>query len=312
MQPPLVNPLHGFVAATHTPFHPDGSLNLAVVERQAEHLLRQKIQLAFIGGSTGECHSLALEERLALARRWFEVVRGTELKIVVHVGANCLSDARALAADAERQGALAIAALAPSYFKPRTLGDLIDCCAAVAGAAPRVPFYFYDIPSLTGVSFVMPEFLAQAPDRIPTLAGIKFTNSDLMSFQLCLHAGGGRFDIPYGSDEWILAALALGAKGAVGSTYNFAAPLYHKLLTAFQRGDLETARAQQMRSVRLVQWLASFGYMAAAKATMQMLGVDVGPARLPHAPLAPEQRTRLREGLERLGFFEQDAIGLPG
>jgi N-acetylneuraminate lyase len=64
----------------------------------------------------------------------------------------------------------------------------------------------------------MPEFLAQARDRIPTLAGIKFTNSDLMAYQLCLHADGGRFDVPYGTDEWLLAALALGAQGAVGSS----------------------------------------------------------------------------------------------
>ena len=57
----------------------------------------------------------------------------------------------------------------------------------------------------------MPDFLAQAPDRIPTLAGIKYTNADLMSYQLCLRAGNGRFDVPYGTDEWLLAALALGA-----------------------------------------------------------------------------------------------------
>ena len=312
MQPPPVTPLRGFVAATHTPFHADGSLNLAVVERQADHLLQQRIHVAFIGGSTGECHSLTLEERRVLAHRWFEVVRGTELKVVVHVGANCLSDAKVLAADADQLGALAIAALAPSYFKPRALSDLIDCCAAIAGAAPDVPFYFYDIPSLTGVNFPMPDFLAQAKDRIPTLAGIKFTNSDLMSFQLCLHAEGGRFDIPYGSDEWILAAFALGGKGAVGSTYNFAAPLYHKLLDAFQRGDLDTARTQQMRSVRLVQLLASFGYMGAAKATMKLLGVDVGPPRLPNRALSAVQFTSLRDGLERLGFFQHDSIPLRG
>ena len=102
----------------------------------------------------------------------------------------------------------------------------------------------------------------------------------------------------------LLAALALGATGAVGSTYNFAAPLYTRLIAAFRAGDLETARAEQVRSVRMVQLLASRGYMGAAKATMQMLGVDVGPARLPNGSLTPDEARQLRHDLEQLGFFD--------
>jgi len=296
--------LTGLVAATHTPFRADGALDLAVVETQAAHLLRQGIGFAFIGGTTGESHSLTLDERLALARRWIEVARGTALRVIVHVGANSLGDARTLADQAGQLGAAAIAALAPSYFKPRDLETLIACCAAIASAAPATPFYYYDIPALTGVALPMPEFLERAPERLPTLAGIKFTNSDLMAYQLCLHAAGGRFDVPYGTDEWLLAALALGARGAVGSTYNFAAPIYRRLIEAFQRGDLEAARREQFRSVQLIRLLAGFGYMAAAKAVMEMLGVPVGPPRLPNPPLATGQAARLRAALEKLGFFE--------
>ena len=296
--------LHGLVAATHTPFHADGSLNLAMVEKQAAHLIAGRVRFAFIGGTTGECSSLTLEERRALAQRWFEVVRDAELKIIVHVGSNCLADARTLAAQAQSLGAVAIAALAPSYFKPRNLDILIDCCADIAAAAPETPFYYYDIPAMTGVSFSMPEFLAQASAKIPTLAGLKFTNPDLMSYQLCLRAGDGRWDLPFGFDEHFLGALAMGAKGAVGSGFNFAAPIYQRLLTAFSAGDLESARREQFRGVQLIQLLASHGYMGAAKAVMQMLGVDVGPARLPNNNLSPDQMKELRRKLEALGYFE--------
>lgn len=295
--------LHGLVAATHTPFQPDGQLNLAGVERQAEHLHRNGVTTAFIGGSTGESHSLTVEERRVLALRWSEVVRGSGQRLVVHVGSNCLADARALAAQAQDLRADALAALAPSYFKPKSLDALVACCADIASAAPGTPFYFYDIPVLTGVQFPMPEFLAAAADRIPTLAGIKFTNPDLMAFQNCLHARDGRFDIPWGVDEYLLAAVAVGAAGGVGSSYNFAAPVYHRLLAAVERGDLATARAEQFRSVQLIELLAGFGYLAAAKAVMGFLGVEVGPARLPNGNLTPEQTTRLRERLDRLGFF---------
>jgi len=296
--------LHGLVVAAHTPFTADGALNLPVVEKQAEHFVRNALEIAFIGGSTGESQSLSLDERRQLAQRWFEVVRGTPLKVVVHVGSNCLADARTLAGQAEELGATAVAALAPSYFKPRDLDVLIGCCAEIAGGAPATPFYFYDIPGLTGVSLSMPEFLARAPDRIPTLAGIKYTNSDLMSYQLCLRADGGRFDVPYGTDEWLLAALALGAQGAVGSSYNFGAPIYQRLIKAFRAGDLAAARQEQFRSVQLIGLLAGYGYMGAAKAVMGFLGVDVGPARLPNGSLGAEQVKELRARLEAMGFFD--------
>ncbi len=297
-------PLHGLIAATHTPLQPDGSLNLAVVEQQAAHLLRNAVTIAFITGTTGECQSLSVDERLTLAQRWLQVARGTALKVSVHVGSNCLADARALAAQAERLGAISISAFAPSYFKPRSLDMLIAWCAELAGAAPNTPFYFYDIPVFTQVALPMPEFLEQAPARVPTLAGLKFTNPDLMAYQLCLRAGGGRFDVAYGSDEQLLAALALGARGAVGSTYNFAAPIYHRLLKAFAAGDLAAARQEQFHSVQLIKLLAGHGFMGAAKATMTLLGVDVGPARLPNASLMPEAVRQLRGDLEALGFFD--------
>ena len=294
----------GLIAAAHTPFHADGSLNLAVVEKQAAHLLANGVKFAFIGGTTGECSSLTLDERRALTVRWMEVARGSELKVIAHVGANCIADARSLATQAQQLGAVAISALAPSYFKPSSVASLVDCMVEIAAAAPELPFYYYEIPLLTGLSHSPSAFLSQAAERIPNLAGIKFTSSNLMEYQLCRAACGGRFDIPFGFDEIMLSALALGATGAVGSSFNFAAPIYHRVIAAFERGDLKQARAEQFRSVQLVVSLASRGYMGAAKATMKMLGVDVGPARLPNGSLNAEQQTTLRADLEKLGFFD--------
>lgn len=297
--------LKGLVAAAHTPFKADGSLNLAVVEKQAAHFLQNKVTTAFIGGSTGESHSLNLDERRKLAARWMAVAKGTKLKVIVHVGSNCVTDARALAAHAQKIGAVAISALAPNYFKPRHVGALLDTCAEIAGGAPDLPYYFYDIPVLTGVSLSMPDFLAQGRAKIPNLAGIKWTNADLYSYQLCQHVPGS-FDLPWGNDEYLLAALALGAQGAVGSTYCFAAPIYHRILLAAAMGDLETARVDQYRSCLLVKALAGqpCGYMGAAKSLMGLLGVPVGPARLPNLSPTAEQTAQLRAELDKLGFWD--------
>lgn len=297
--------LDDLVAATHTPFDADGELDLAAVEAQAAHLLRTGVTIAFIGGTTGESHSLTVAERLALAERWMAVANGTPLRVVVHVGGNCLADARALAAQAGRLGAAAIAALSPSYFKPRSVEVLVDCCETIAAAAPEVPFYFYDIPVLTGVNLSMADFLEVAAERVPSLAGIKFTNPDLMMYQRCLRAQDGRFDLPWGVDEELLAALAVGAEGAVGSSYNFAASIYLRLIRAFRAGDVEAAREAQFESVRLIQLLSEFGYMAAAKAVMGMLGVPVGQPRLPNTRITSERVSELRARLVEIGFFDE-------
>lgn len=293
--------LHGLVAATHTPFDSQGELNLAVVGAQGAHLAKSNVKFAFIAGSTGESHSLSLQERLYLTERWADVSASHGLQFIVHVGSNCLRDARSLAAHAQKFGAAAVSALAPSYFKPKSLDELIECCAYIAGGAPETPFYFYDIAVLTGVNLSMPEFLAKAPSRIPNIAGIKFTNPDLMAYQNCLRTG---FDVPWGIDEHMLGALAMGARGAVGSSFNFCAPVYHRLIAAFESGDMQSARREQLRSVQMIELLASYGYIAAAKATMGFLGVEVGAPRLPNSSLAQGQSEELRGKLESIGFFE--------
>lgn len=298
----MSTPLTGLIAATHTPFHADGSLNLAAVERQAEHLLNNDVTCAFICGTTGENSSLTVDERLKLAARWFEVAGGTAMKIVVHVGTNCLADAQVLARQAEHFKAAAIAALAPSYFKPASTAILVDCCEQIASVAPSTDFYFYDIPSMTHVSLPMPEFLEKAGERLPTFRGLKFTNNDLMSFQECLAVSEGRYTLLWGIDEMLLAATVCGAPGAVGSTYNFAAAIYQNMLNAWNAGDLDAARAEQLKSIRLVRILAKRGYMASAKALMELQGVPVGPPRLPNIRLSTQQIQELHAELRDFGF----------
>ena len=294
-------PLTGLVPAVLTPFGPDGELNLAAVEHQAELALRDGLTAVFVGGTTGEFASLTVGERKALARRWAAVARGTPLRVVVHAGANCLADAREIAAEAEAVGAAAVATVAPSYFKPKTPESLADWCRAVAAAAPGTPFYFYDIPSLTGVAVPMPEFAEAFADSIPTFVGVKFSIPDLAAFQRLLRACGGRLDVLWGTDEYLLAALALGGEGAVGSTYNFAAPLFHRMIGAFRSGDLAAAREEQFRAVELIGLLMRYGYLAAAKEVMRLRGVDLGPVRPPNPNLTEKDAAVLRRELEAFG-----------
>lgn len=296
--------LSGLVAAAHSPFKSNGDLNPDVVEAQARHLSSQNISKVFITGSTGESSSLQLEEKKELFHAWKEAGTRYNLLITAHVGSTCLEDGVELGQLAEQLGFAATSALAPSYYRPATIQDLVNCCAEIAAASPRTPFYYYDIPVLTNVRFSMVEFIKLAGSQIPNFAGIKFTNPDLAQYMKTLQSAGNKYDIPWGVDEWLVGALAAGAKGAVGSTYNFAPALYHKLIEAFKQGDMDTAREYQMKSIKLISILASHGYMGSAKALMNWLGVPLGPARLPlNTPDSLNLKT-LRTELDNIGFFD--------
>ena len=104
-----------------TPFDATGELNLAAVEPHAALLVRDGVAGVFVGGTTGEFPSLTFEERLAITARWAAALKGSAVRVVVHVGANCLTDAKQLAVHAQSVGAAAIAAVAPNYFKPKSL-----------------------------------------------------------------------------------------------------------------------------------------------------------------------------------------------
>ncbi len=155
----------------------------------------------------------------------------------------------------------AIAAFSPSYFKPKDEATLVASCAEIAEAAPALPFYFYDIPSMTGVQLSMPLSLELATKSIPTIAGIKFTNSNLMAYQQCLHAQNHRFDIPWGNDETLLVALALGGSGGRWQHLQFRRTALPPVAGRLCEGDLAKARAEQYHSVELVELLAGYGFM---------------------------------------------------
>lgn len=292
------------IAPPTTPFHSDGSLNLAAFEPMAQLLLDTSVDGVFVAGSTGEGQSLSTDERMKSAERWIEVAAGTDLEVIVQVGHNSLPDAVALAAHAQRIGADSIAASSPCYFKPARVEELIDFLAPVAAAAPDIPFYFYEIPPLTQVALPMVEFLTKAKPHMPNLVGLKYSNIDLMQMQQCVRMNDGEFEVLFGSDQQLLAAVALGACGAVGSTYNFAAPLYRSMLAAFDQGDHATARELQAKSVEIVAIMARYSFLSACKILLTELGIENGPVRAPLRNLTSEQRDELLADLHEAGVFD--------
>ncbi len=294
----------GLVAATFTPLTAEGVLDVEKVPSLVDRLVGDGVSGIYINGTTGEGMALSVEERCRMTEAYVGAAGG-RLKTLVQVGHESLPDAMALAEHAAGLGVDGISAAPPCYFKPPSLDHLLDFLEPLASAASAQAFYYYHIPAMTGVAIDACEFLEEASKRLPTLAGIKYSDSDLSNLLACLQFDGGRYDILYGVDEALLGALATGCRGAVGSTYNFAARLYLKMWEAFDRGDLETARLWQGRSVQLVRTLVRVCHgRPGLKPMMALVGLDCGPHRLPQRDPRRGQIEEVRQLLEGMGFYQ--------
>ena len=296
-------PLQGLVAAPFTPFHSDLSLNLGVIDEFSAYLATAGVTGVFVCGTTGEFASLTLTEREKVAEAWSLAGKRQGLKVIVHVGDNSLANAQALAQHAAGLEIDGISMVPPSYFKPDDVGTVMECLRGVAEVAPKCPLYYYHIPGLTGVEISTSELIRLVSSRIPSFAGVKFSSIDLVELQRCRALDDGSLNLLFGCDEMLLAALSLGVDGAVGSTYNYAASLYTKVIAAFQSGRIEEARQYQRQSVALVSLLSQVSPLGAGKSLLKRVGFDFGPVRLPLRSLSSDQQSAFDRAIDELEIF---------
>lgn len=276
------SPIQGLIAAPLTGYNPDGSVNLDIIPDYAALLRENGVAGVFVNGTTGEGLLLTVEERCAQVEHWLQAATD-DFRVIVHVGHCCQAEARCMAKHAAEAGAAGIGEMGPVFFRPSTLDDLVTYVANTAAAAPELPYYYYHIPSMNQVEFPMVDLLAAVDGLIPNFAGIKYTHDDFTDYDRCRVYADGKFDILFGRDEYLISGLkGSGVSGAVGSTYNIAAPLYLKLMDAYAAGDVPEAERLQAISAALCIILSETGgFGAAMKQVMKRIGLDFGPMRSP-------------------------------
>lgn len=303
-----IQKLEGLIAAPFTPFKTDGEINPERIPAYAKKLKADNVKGVFICGTTGEGMLMTNDERKIVAEKWM-AEQTKEFKVIVHVGTTSAKQSKELAEHAQNLGAYAIGSMGPAFLKPSRTDELIDFCVEVASGAPELPFYYYHIPSVSGIDVSMVDFLQKAPARIPNLTGIKFTHNNFMEMQQCLQLDEGKWDVLHGFDEVLLAGLGFGVKAAVGSTYNFLAPLYNRIIEAFNSGNLSLARKLQAESVQIVKILLRYnGAIVAGKSIMKSVGLDCGPCRTPLRNLTEIEYSNLVKELEKAEFDELRAM----
>ena len=295
--------MKGLVAAVVTPMTEEGELRLDMVPRIVEHLSKSGVVGIYIAGSTGEGMSLTCEERRAVAEAYVRAAKG-RMYSIVQVGHNSTKVSAALATHAEMVGADAVSATLPGHFKPNDETGLIESIRPIVEAAATIPFYYYHIPQLSGVTIDPMRFTDLATDRLSTFCGIKYSDGATMHNLPLLQKIAPHLEFLSGSDEGYLQALAQGYQGAVGSTYNYAAPIYYRVRDAFEAGDLDTARLWQGRAIEMIDIMLATCRRASLKAMMTIVGIDCGPVRRPLDPATEEQFRELRRRLEKIGWFD--------
>ncbi len=277
-----INKFEGLIAAPFTPMDSKGNLNTIIIPEYYNFLEKNGIAGVFINGTTGEGPSLTQKEKQLNAETWAECLKaGGKVKVINLVGGTSYSECIENALISYEMGLSAIAVIGPYFFRPEDPDTLAEFVARVGEAVKELPVYYYHFPALTGVKIPMISFLEKISAILPNFAGIKFTHEDLMDFSSCLNYKNRKYDLLWGRDECMLAALAYGCRGFVGSTYNYAAPLYYKIIESFNNGDLDTARELQQKSVEMIKLLNKYGGIATGKAYMKIAGIDCGLFRLP-------------------------------
>jgi len=294
--------LKGLIAAPFTPLLPGGEIDFEKIGPYARFLERRGVSGVFVCGTTGEGGSLTIAERRAVLESWRRAAG--DLTVIGHVGHASVVEARNLASHAGEVGVDAIAAMPSSRHLPDGPQELVEWCAAICEGAPALPFYYYHIPSVSGVTIPVRRMLDLAVRQIPNFAGVKFTHEDMLDFQICTHYAGGLLDVSFGRDEVLLAALVMGAQSAVGSTYNFLSPLFADLIARFRGGDLEGARQRQLMAAEAIAVIIDAGGLSAIKAAMGLFGFDVGGTRLPMRTLTGSETRDLGRALERVGVLQ--------
>lgn len=284
--------MKGIFAASVTPFDKQNKINDKVLLTLMERNISEGITGFFIGGSSAECFLLSREERMLT----FEIAAQYKntTKLIAHVGAISTDEAILYGLKAKELGFNVISATAPYYYKfsPKAIAQYYyDIYEKV-----KLPITLYNFPGNTGVEFDLQNEDIRKLFKSAAIAGVKHTNLNV--YQLERIKNINKELIMYnGFDEVLIAGLAIGADGAIGSTFNFMYPHYKKIEEAFLGLRLEEARLLQTKANNIMEAICRVGLIPAIKYILTIQGIDVGIPRKPFFELDTDQKKYIEEVL---------------
>ncbi|MEV4834763.1 4-hydroxy-tetrahydrodipicolinate synthase [Nonomuraea sp. NPDC049486] len=282
-------PFGRMLTAMVTPFTSDGAVDYQAARRLATYLVdEQHNDGLIVSGTTGESPTTSDEEKARLLSTVLEAV-GDRATVVAGAGTNDTRHSVELARQAAREGAHGLLVVTPYYSKPPQEG-LYRHFTAVADAT-ELPVMLYDIPGRSGVPIKTTTLIRLAQhDRI---VAVKDAKGDLFGGSQVMIATDLVF---YSGDDLLnLAWLSLGAAGFVSVIGHVVGAQLARMIQLHRNGDVEQARAIHRQVAPVVEGIMmSAGGAIMTKAALDMVGMPVGPVRLPLVPATEKQIAELR------------------
>ncbi|MCR5760534.1 MAG: dihydrodipicolinate synthase family protein [Sphaerochaetaceae bacterium] len=285
--------MKGIFVASLTPFDKDGKLNAAALEKLMERNLKEGAAGFFMGGSSAECFLLTHEERVAAFEVASQFKNRTEL--IAHIGAISTEEAVKFGKEAKALGFGHIAATPPLYygFTPKEIASYYYDIADKVG----MPVIVYNFPGNTKKEFDLSNPVYRELFTSSAIEGVKHTNQVVYQMERFLNLNPSLV-VLNGFDETMVAGLALGAHGSIGSTFNCMLPHYLKIYNAFNSGEIAKAREMQHKANTIMETFCNVGLIPAVKYVVCKQGIDVGIARRPFGELSPEAMRMVDKALE--------------
>lgn len=289
----------GAATAIVTPMTKDGAVDFNRFHRLLEEQITGGIDALVVCGTTGESATLTDMEHVRVIEAAVKTVAG-RVPIIAGTGSNDTAYALELSKEAERLGADALLMVTPYYNKTSQNGLI----AHYTHVADRVhtPIILYNVPSRTGVN-IKPETYA-ALAKHPNIVAAKEANGDIAALTLTRCLCGDALDIYSGNDDQIVPILSLGGKGVISVLSNVAPRLTHEICASYFAGDTAKAAKLQIDSIRLIRALFSDVNPIPVKEAMNLMGLEVGPCRLPLAPMTDAARDALAAELKASGLLK--------
>lgn len=292
--------IRGIIPAFITPFKEDGSLNTEAAKKHALRLCEMGADGLYVGGSSGEMILQSVEERKAL----LEAVAGAVpagFPIIAHIGAANPADAFELALHAEKVGVAAISSVTPFYYK-YSFAETKAYYEKITRLV-KTPMIIYNIPILSGSSLSLRQLSELM--SIEGVAGMKFTCSDYYSFERLRSAFPDKL-LFNGSDEMVLAGLAMGADGGIGTNYNIIVGKFAELYKRFLAHDMAGALEMQHEINDVIEVTLSYNLLPAVKYLVAECGCDCGKCRDPFMDLTDAEKKEIKEKLR--GKLDRDYV----
>lgn len=266
----------GIITPIVTPMNADESLNLSELRVQVNRLINSGVEGLFCLGTNGEVYALNTKEKIEVIETVIDETKG---RVPVYAGTGCIrtKDTIELSVKAKELGVDALSVVSP-YFVAVTQDDLYNYYSEIAESVD-LPIVLYNMPARTGNNIDYKTVYKLA--KYKNIVGIKDSSGNFDNTLRYIENTDRRLSVLAGNDSLILWTLLAGGAGAIAGTSNVFPEIAVAIYRLWQAGDIEAAKAEQIRLRPFRDVMAMGNPNSVVKRAMNMLGYPVGPARRP-------------------------------